>query len=428
MRALIAAAFLSLLAVPAAAQDYALQTAAASELQSICRQDAGRLWRASLCGPLIVVDGRTRQAWATQRDSEGVLSLTPGGGWVGVLPQGVPIANTTVTWGGQRWIMVVGPLPQDVTARRVLVMHEAWHRLQDSIGLPMRNVSAAHLETERGRYLMRLELRALATAMLSNGRARRAAARDALAFRLARHAAFPEAASQEASLDRNEGLASYTGVKLGAGDDAATMFAARTLTDYDRHDAFARAYAYASGPAYGLLLDEFDPDWRSTLAGWAPADLLVGAVRAETLSNRELERRARRYGGAEIAAEERTRAESQRRLIASLRAKFGEGPRLELPLGQIQFEFDPNGVTPVAGLGNVYRTLVLRDIWGEFRASDGALISDDFTRLIAAQPGPGGLSGPGWVLTLAPGYRLGLPTTAGVVRPELIPSPSSRGN
>lgn len=427
MRAMIAAVFLSMLAAPAAAQDYAQQAAGAAELQNICREDAGRLWSASLCGPLIIVDGRTRQAWATQRDGEGVLSLTPSGGWVGTLPAGVPVANTTVNWNGVRWIMVVGPLPQDATARRVLVMHEAWHRLQESIGLPMGNVSAEHLETERGRYLMRLELRALATAMLSNGRARRESARDALSFRLARHAAFPEAASQEASLDRNEGLASYTGVKLGAGDDA-TMFAARTLTDHDRHNAFARAYAYASGPAYGLLLDEFDPDWRTTLAAWAPADLLVVAVRAETLSTREIERRARRYGGAEIAAEERTRAENQRRIIAALRAKFAEGPRLELPLGQMQFEFDPGSVTPVDGLGNVYRTLVLRDLWGEIRANDGALIAGDFSRLTAAAPGPGGLVGPGWVLTLAPGYRIGQPDAAGVVRPEAIPTASTPSN
>ena len=84
-----------------------------------------------------------------------------------------------------------------------------------------------HLETERGRYLMRLELRALATAMLSNGRARRIAVKDALSFRMARLASFAEAPAAEAGLDRNEGLASYTGVRLGAGDQA-NLFAART--------------------------------------------------------------------------------------------------------------------------------------------------------------------------------------------------------
>jgi hypothetical protein len=422
MRALIAAAILMLCPATALAQDYRLQSAAATELQGICNRDRGQLWGASLCGPLLVVDGRTRQAYATQRDGLGLLTLTGGGGWVGTLPPGVPIANTTVDWGGVRWIMVVGPLPEDATERRVLIAHEAWHRIQASINLPMQNVNATHLETERGRYLMRLELRALSTALLSSKRARQMAVRDALAFRLARLAAFPDAASQEASLDRNEGLAAYTGVKLGAGEEA-NLFAARTLESYDRHDAFARAYAYASGPAYGLLLDDYQPDWRATLGGYAPADLLVSRVRARALSTRNLQRRAERYGGPQIAAQERTRAETHRQLIATLRARFAAGPRLELPLGQMQFEFDPERVTPVEGLGSVYQTLVLRDRWGEFRANGGALIAPDFSRLVASAPDAGGRTGPGWTLTLAPGYRIAAPDPSGVLRPELIPPP-----
>jgi hypothetical protein len=311
--------------------------------------------------------------------------------------------------------MVVGPLPEDATERRVLVAHEAWHRIHASINLPMQNVNAEHLETERGRYLMRLELRALSTAVLSNGRARQQALRDALAFRLARHAAFPQAATQEATLDRNEGLASYTGVKLGAADEA-NLFAARTLESYDRHSAFARAYAYASGPAYGLMLDEYQPNWRANLGGYAPADLLVSLVRARALSARDLQRRAERYGGPQIAAAERARAEAQRQLIAGLRTRFATGSRLELPLGQMQFEFDPNHVTPVEGLGSVYQRLTLRDRWGEFRADQGALIVPDFSRLVASTPAPGGLSGPGWTLQLAPGYVVTAADAGGVMR------------
>ncbi|ANP44725.1 hypothetical protein [Candidatus Viadribacter manganicus] len=423
MRAFIFAATLAFCASPALAQDYRLQAAAASELQAMCGADSGQLWGASLCAPLIVVDQQTRQAWATQR--AGAFTLTPNGGWVGVLPEGAPIANTTVDWAGTRWVMVIGPLPEDATSRRVLVAHEAWHRAQSSIGLAMQNANAAHLETERGRYLMRLELRALATAMLSNGRARRNAAKDALNFRMARLASFPQALTSEASLDRNEGLASYTGVRLGAGEQAH-LFAARTLDDFDHHPSLARSYAYASGPAYGLLLDEFAPTWRTLLATWAPADLLVSPLRTEQLNARQLLRRAESYGGPQILIEERNRAETQRQLIAGLQTRFS-GSRLELPLGQMQFEFDPNAVTPVEGLGTVYQTLTLRDVWGEFRAGGGALISPDFSRLTASQPGQDGLSGPGWNLSLASGYRISAPDPAGIVRPELIAPPPNAG-
>ncbi|MEZ5971927.1 MAG: hypothetical protein R3C31_08995 [Hyphomonadaceae bacterium] len=420
MRALIFTACLAFCASPAFAQDYQRQAAAASELQEMCGADAGQLWNTSLCGPLIVVEGGTRQAWATQRDNTGVLVRSPSGAWVGTLPAGVPVANTTVDWGGVRWIMVVGPLPEEATARRVLIAHEAWHRVQSSIGLPMHDTAAAHLETERGRYLLRLELRALATAMLSNGRARRNATKDALAFRMARLAAFPDASAAESALDRNEGLASYTGVRLGAGEEAH-LFAARTLDLYDQQDTLARSYAYASGPAYGLLLDEYVPNWRGSLAAWAPADLLVSPLRAQQLSARNLLRRAERYGGPDIATEERTRAENERARIERLRSRFALGarPMLALRLSNPQFEFNPNVVTPIEGLGTYYETLTIRDMWGEARITEGAVITSDFGQLLLADPDPGsgGLTGPGWTLELAPGHQI-------VEPPALSPAPT----
>ncbi|MEZ5995867.1 MAG: hypothetical protein R3C25_08930 [Hyphomonadaceae bacterium] len=258
-----------------------------------------------------------------------------------------------------------------------------------------------------------------ATALLSRGRARRTAAADALVFRLARHNQFASAASQEAALDRNEGLAAYTGVKLGAGADA-DFFAARTLNEHDGQDSVVRSYAYATGPAYGLLLDETEPGWRRSLGAYAPADLLVAPLRVQALSARSLARRAARYGGPQVAAEERARAQVQQQRLADLRVRF-QGARLELPLTQANIEFDPNQVTPLDGLGNFYSVLTLRDVWGELRATEGALISSDFSRAWVLTPQGSGLSGPGWSVSLVPGYRMGLPSPGGVVRPEPAP-------
>lgn len=416
-RVALAALLIALLcAGPARAQSR--EADAAAQLRSICQADGGALWGVDLCGPLLVVDPASRAAWATQMDAEGVLALSPsGGGWTGRLPDGVPIANTAADWAGVRWIMLAGPLPAEAEERRVLVVHEAWHRVQASLGLSAVSAENAHLETERGRYLLRLEMRALATAMLSNGRSRQVAVRDALAFRTARHTEFPGAAAQEAALDRNEGLAAYTGVKLAAAD--AVVFAARTLGSFDRHQSFARSYAYASGPAYGLLLDQFLPSWRTALGTYAPADLLWGPVRAAPQTGRALRDLAERYGGAQIAAEERARAETQRTRLAALRSQFTEGRRLELPLTSVQMEFDPNQITPIQDLGTVYEVITLRDSWGELRVRAGALLSADYTRAVVAAPGPDGLSGAGWSLVLAPGYRISQTDAAGIMRPEL---------
>ena len=90
----------------------------------------------------------------------------------------------------------------------------------------------------------------------------RTATHEALIFRAARHAQAGETgAEQERALELNEGLAEYTGVKLSGAVDPHRDVAA-TLRAAEQADAFSRMFAYASGPAYGLLLEDAAPGWR----------------------------------------------------------------------------------------------------------------------------------------------------------------------
>ncbi|HRP11795.1 MAG TPA: hypothetical protein PLK37_12235 [Terricaulis sp.] len=390
-----------------------------SELNQMCRADLGALWGVSLCGPLLVVEPASRAVWASEPDGEGILSAE-GEGFTGLLPEGVGVANTRMHWAGKNWIMVLNPLPEDATERRVLLAHEAFHLAQEALGYSAQNVPNAHLASERGRTLLRLEMRALATALRSRGLGQRRAMQDALVLRAARQAAFPSARAEEATLERNEGLASYTGVRLGAGAGAHD-YALRTLDAFDRHDSFVRAYAGATVPAYGLLLDAYRPRWRLELGANAPADILIPIAAPPAATARIVAEASARYGGPQIAAEERARAEAQALRLAALRAAYA-GPRLELALTSPRFEFNPNRITPIEGLGSHYEVLTLRDVWGTLVAEAGALIGSDFRSAIAAAPGPDGLSGPGWTLTLAPGWMLAPP--AGEAPWRVIPAPA----
>ncbi len=407
-------------AAPAAAQDPLIAASAAGELRDMCEADAGQLWGVSLCGPLMVVNPATRGIWTSEPDRLNQLEQT-GAGWVGALPADVPAANTSLEWAGVRWIQVLAPLPNEATHRRVLLAHEAWHRAQTAIGLVAQASDCAHLDHERARTLMRLEFRALGTALRSSGRGRRQAAEEAVLLRAARHAEFQDAAAQEAALDRNEGLAAYTGVRLGVTDNP-DLYAARTLDRYDEHQAFARTYAYASGPAYGLLLDDLRPNWRSELGAYAPADLLAATLGVRNWNASDLRRAGERYGAARITAEERTRTAARQARMAQLRLRYASGPRVELPLQDMQMVFDPNGITPLDGLGNFYVNLTVRDAWGQIEAEDGALVSADARRLIVSGPDANGLTGPGWRLSLAPDYQLVGPDGAGILRPVQIPA------
>ena len=78
--------------------------------------------------------------------------------------------------------------------------------------------------------------------------------------RAERYRLFPEAAAQEQALEFNEGLAEYTGVRVGNPTPAQQLQAAlRDLSGHVEDRSFVRSFAYATGPAYGLLLDRYLP-------------------------------------------------------------------------------------------------------------------------------------------------------------------------
>lgn len=419
-----------LLALAAAAgggaQSLPIDTSLASvyfqEAEAICKQDNGRLWSVSLCGPMLFVDRQTRAVVANQGDKQG--NLTPERGlFVGKLPAQINIANTALDWAGVRWTMIVWP-PSDVRQERANTMaHELWHRIQDEIGLPSSGPPNNHLDSVEGRIWLQLEWRALQKALVGRGPQRRQAIKDALIFRAYRRAIFPKAAAEERSLEMHEGLAEYTGMKLSGADDAA-RYAANHLRQAEKKDTFVRSFAYASGPAYGLLLDEAGIPWRKNLK----PEIDLGALleKAHSLKmpqnlKQEAEKASRAYAGDALRASETERENNRQRRVAMYRASLVDGPVLTLPLQRMSMEFDPNTLQPLDPVGTVYPTIRIVDLWGILTVSKGALINSTFTKIqvqAPASPGAQDLSGrdvkgEGWRLELnegwavAPGERKG---------------------
>jgi hypothetical protein len=214
------------------------------------------------------VDPQRRQVVANQKDSAGALT-EQSGIFTGLLPASVNVANAPTQWSGVLWAQLIWPLPDDPVQRNTLLAHEMFHPIQDRLpGLvQQKEVANAHLDTLEGRYLLQLEWRALASALrCPTQSACQRALSDALVFRSARYQLFPQAAAQERVLELNEGLAEYTGVVLGNGDPADQLQAA--LWDLSAHVSdvsFVRSFAYATGPALGLLLDKYSAGWRQSL-------------------------------------------------------------------------------------------------------------------------------------------------------------------
>ncbi|MHC1652146.1 hypothetical protein ACODUL_02450 [Stenotrophomonas maltophilia] len=401
----------------AAAAETAIPEAAAravfAEADTLCHSDAGALWGASLCGPIMLVDASSRELAASHPDARGAL-VARDGVFVGQLPADAMIANTAVDWSGTRWTQLRWPLPQNPARRRTLLAHEMFHRLQPalSIARPAEGGNE-HLDTLDGRYLLQLEWRALDAALsASSSAAQRAAVADALAFRAARHDRFPAAARDEAALELNEGLAEYTGVVVGNPTRSARIDAARhDLRAHLDDRSFVRSFAYATGPAYGLLLDQVSPRWRSEL-GLHARDLgtqLAEAARiTPALDEPALGAAAARYDGPALYQAETLREQRRLAQLQHNRTRFVTGPVLRLDLRSMRIQFDPNSLQPLPGSGTVYPTMQLTDVWGSLQVTDGALMQADWKAVFVQAPVPGGplLQGEGWLLRLAPGWSV----------------------
>ncbi|MDG9842077.1 MULTISPECIES: hypothetical protein [unclassified Stenotrophomonas] len=191
------------------ANEQAFSDAAAREVfrraEQLCNGDRGRLWGQSLCGPMMLVDPKSRQVIASQADAHGALKER-GDVFAGQLPSDAIVANTAVDWSGTRWTQLLWPLPQDASRRSTLLAHEMFHRLQPALPIiaPVAGGNE-HLDTLEGRYWLQLEWRALADALESTDAvAQHTAMTDALAFRAERYRRFPAAAQEEAALELNE--------------------------------------------------------------------------------------------------------------------------------------------------------------------------------------------------------------------------------
>ncbi|MFN7106798.1 MAG: hypothetical protein ACK4MY_01120 [Brevundimonas sp.] len=411
----LAVAGLSLLSGSGAAAQSRLDPTSASmafeHAGSLCEADQGRAWGVSLCGPMLVADPATRDFIANMDGADTPLERN-GEVFKGHLPDSVPIANTAVRWNGRVWTMLLSPLPKEEPALSILLMHEAWHRVQDQIGLAAINADQPQLATEAGRVSMRLELRALSAALAATDPTeRRLAMKDALTFRAWRYARFPEAQAAEDAMERHEGLAEYTGRILSRDDEMIRHLTAH-LAQGDKVRAYARSFAYYTGPAYGALLDEVSPDWKKT---WdrregLPSRLAM-TLGLEVPSNDEaFAASGLRYGAAAVQAEEAARALEQAARIATLRAALVEGSVLIAPVSGANFSFDPNKVTPLPPEGTVYGVIRAAADWGVLQADEAALLSTDWSRLSVDYTDvvrtDDGVKGGGWTLTLRPGWEL----------------------
>jgi hypothetical protein len=387
--------------------DLAAASAALAELDAASARDGGKLWGRPLSGPLLFVDPGTRQVVANRRDKNG--KLRPRGDlFVGTLADNDMIANTAVEWQGERWTMVMWPVPEASARRTALLAHECFHRIQPELGLDAETPLNAHLDAMEGRLLLGLEWRALEDALGKSDRARKEAIADALGFRAARRARFSDAAVKENALEIAEGIAEYTGARIAE-------WSAKTVLESGQkrragEDGFVRSFAYVSGPLYGYLLDDAVPGWQKKVTKTTDLGQLLGdGAKVKPRGPREVEPALLRYGGAELRASEQRRHEERAKRIAGWRSELVDGPVLVVDIRDASGSFDPRRVFPIGEGEVVYTERGLRASWGKLEVTEGAILEDARSnegRVSLAGANGDHTKGPHWTLTLEPGWTI----------------------
>jgi hypothetical protein len=367
------------------------------EVEALCDRDGGRLWGVSLCGPMVIGDMRT-QTFATSRPAPDA----PRPALVGLV--NAPLQWGGVTWGAYVWDFLVNETPR---RRNEILLHELFHGVQPQLGLTVPALPSEHLDALDGRYWLRLEWRALARALSESGERRNAAVRDALAFRQARRALYPAAPENERAVEITEGVASYTATVLAASSTAETTASALDLlARAENQESFVKTFAYASGPAYGLLLDASSPAWRRALRGSDDLGMLVmNALAVQPASDAAAS--AAGYGGAELRAAEQQREQQRQERINELRRRFVDGPVLVIPGGG-RASSDSRGAVVIPGSGTVYFGAYRSSgAWGTLEADKGVLVASDGGSCRVSAPvrrDDMTVTGDGWTFKAAPGW------------------------
>lgn len=364
------------------------------QANTLCERDGGKLWKISLCGPIVIADPVTKTIATNQPAPQAPRPAVLG------------FANSALDWGGTRWTTISWPhLVALHEVQGLLLIHELFHRIQPQLGLLVQDLPSDHLDTLEGRYWMQLEWKALSQAMSSAGQSRALAVGDALAFRAARRGLFPNAAEGERGFEINEGLAQYTATVVAADSRAGAVSSAiQQLAKAPAESTFVRQFAYPTGTAYGILLDDYAPGWTHRIKSTDDLGKLLEPY-AAIRPREELEAVTATYGGPEIREREIRREAEHKARVAELRRRFVEGPILILPRGR-GASFGSAGITAIPGEGTVYMTYRTKADWGTLEAAS-VLVGTDRGKLTVPAPADiegKSLKGDGWTLEIAVGW------------------------
>lgn len=385
-----------------------------AKVESVCRNDSGRLWGVNLYGPLMFVDRNTRRILANEPDMEGLLKLRDGI-YTGSYPGEKIISTTALVFGGKSFAMC--PLPPAEDEFRIVsrAIHALFHRHQLINGIRPLDFTAANTDEREARLWIKLEWKALRKALLSEGEEKNLAVRDALIFRGSNREQFRKHAVENNRFETYEGLSTFTGFALAASSPEECKTRLIEYLDWMYpFQSFSRSYGSVTGAFYAMLLSEKGFDFTSINSIDTDLGMIVKElyeIKLPEICRDVAGSIALNYDLDAINREEEKRLEEIKERLNKQVSRFTEKPVLLLELESPSFDFEPQDVHSLDTLGTLYTVIRVLDNWGKLTVEkEGCLISNNFKHLRipgrSIKEDRNRISGDGWHITLNNGWVL----------------------
>lgn len=391
--------------------DLNMAKVALTEFEDVLKNDNSKLWNHSLRGPILFVNPQTRTLVANEQDADGDLILSADL-YTGILPESQNIANTAVGWNGTYWTMVFFPLPEEKADRLSLLAHESFHRIQPEIGFDsLFEIQSSHLDTEKGRVFLKMEVEALKKAL--NSKDYNKHIKNAILFRDYRYQLFPEAKKAENTLELIEGLAEYTGVILsGRNEEELVTYLRSRLDQLNDVPSFIRSFAYYTIPVYGYFMRKTDEKWNLSITRLTNLSDFISEffnVKRSELSEKDIREIGKEYDITSISEFENNREIAKQEQISNYKVSLLGDNVMEISFEKMQISFNPNNLIPLDTFGTVYPNLRISDSWGILEVdSCGALVTN-WSKVTVSGPvsiSDTLISGRGWKLKLESEWKL----------------------
>ncbi|MEL6821666.1 MAG: hypothetical protein AAFP70_07900 [Calditrichota bacterium] len=367
--------------------------------KKVLEEDAGKLWGVPLWNERVLVidydfNVHTFKSMENAK-KDSLLYYKP------VTNNSLSFTNTIQPFEGEEFATIVLHAVDDSSAT---IIHELFHlvHLKDQT---LRADPVNYLDEYDARILLRLEFQALRTALRAidsqDQKQIVQSIKDAVLFRKERQTRYREHLQSELELETVEGLANYTGIFLSRYKNKYRQ-AIKEIDFRESAETYTRPFPYATGPAYGLIFDYLNLEWRDGLTKvYNYLTIYEALFLQRTLEYDPADFRSAklRNNFNEIERQEKERRAEQQRLTNYYVDLFYDKPTLRVPVPKgYSMTFNMNGTMALDSEDIVYSLLkgsaADENQFGSFTTlpgkdqlgKGGILLIDEFNELVFPQP------------------------------------------